>query len=310
MQETSWLVSFLAATVVAGTPLLLAALGEMLAERTGILNLGVEGMMIFGAVSGFGVANSTGSLFLGVLASLLAGGVMALIHALICVNFKGNQVVSGLALTILGTGLAGFAGKSFVGLPLPIKFVPIPIPGLAELPVLGPVLFRQDVLVYLSLLLAVFIFLFLFKTSYGLSWRAVGEDPAAADAAGIEVGLIRYLGTISGGMLAGLAGAYLSLAYAPSWMENLTAGRGWIAVALVIFGMWHPFKVLGGAYLFGGIEALTFRLQARGVGVSPFFLQMLPYLATVVILCWATLANRQKAGPPKALGLPYDRESN
>ncbi len=302
------IIGFLAATVQAGTPLLFASSGEMMAERCGIMNLGLEGMMLVGAVSGFLVTVVSGNHWLGVLAALGAGAIMALIHAFISITLRGNQVVSGLALTIFGTGLSSFLGKNFIGTPLPQRFNAIPLPGLADIPGLGPVLFRQDALVYLSFILVPILYLLLFRTSWGLALRATGETPTAADASGINVVLIRYLNTILGGALAGLGGAYLSLVFAPSWTDGMTAGRGWIAVALVIFGMWSPFKVMAGAYLFGGVEALTFRLQTMGVIVSPFFLQMLPYILTILVLVLAVQRNGREAGPPTALGTPYDRE--
>jgi general nucleoside transport system permease protein len=302
------ILGFLAATIQAGTPLLLAASGEMMAERCGIMNLGLEGMMLVGAVSGFLVTVVSGNHWLGVLAALGAGAVMALIHAFISITLRGNQVVSGLALTIFGTGLSSFLGKNFVGTPLQQRFNPIPIPVLAKVPGLGPVLFQQDAIVYLSFILIPLLYLLLFRTSWGLALRAAGENPTAADASGINVVLIRYLNTIGGGALAGLGGAYLSLVFAPSWMDGMTAGRGWIAVALVIFGMWSPFKVMAGAYLFGGVEALTFRLQTMGVIVSPFFLQMLPYVLTILVLVLAVQRHGLEAGPPTALGTAYDRE--
>lgn len=299
---------FLAATVQAGTPLLLAASGEMLAERSGIMNLGVEGMMLIGAVSGFMVTVISGDHWWGAMAALLAGGAMALIHAFICITLRGSQVVSGLALTIFGTGLSAFIGKGFVGTPLTHRFASYPIPVLSEIPGIGRVLFQQDALVYLSFLLVPVLYLFLYKSSWGLALRATGEDPAAADANGINVSRMRYLNTFLGGALAGLGGAYLSLAFAPAWMENMTGGRGWIALALVIFGMWNPIWVMAGAYLFGGVEALTFRLQTIGVTISPLFLQMLPYILTILVLVVAVRRRGQEAGPPAALGVPYDRE--
>lgn len=308
MSSSLALVDFLAASMQMGTPLLLAASGEMIAERSGVMNLGVEGMMLVGAVSGFLAAVISGNLWLGMMAAMAAGGLMALVHAFISITLRGNQVVSGLALTIFGTGLSSFLGKNFVGIPLTARLSAVHLPILGDLPGIGPVLFQQDPLVYISLIMVIVLYLLLYKTSWGLSLRAVGEEPAAADAVGINVFRMRYLSTILGGALAGLGGAYLSLIFAPSWMENMTAGRGWIAVALVIFGMWNPFRVMVGAFLFGGVEALTFRLQTLGVTVSPFFLQMLPYLLTIVVLVLAVQRKGQEAGPPTALGIPFDRE--
>jgi len=302
-----WL-DFLAATVQAGTPLLLAASGEMMTERSGVMNLGVEGMMLMGAVSGFLVTVVSGNHWWGVAAALAAGGLMALIHAFITITLRGTQVVSGLALAIFGSGLSSFLGKNYIGLPLSDRFNTLPVPGLAKLPVIGPILFQQDALVYISFILVAVLYLVLYKSSWGLALRAVGDDPATADAAGINVTRMRYLNTILGGALAGMAGAYLSLAFAPAWIENMTSGRGWIALALVMFGLWNPWRVMAGAYLFGGVEALTFRLQTAGVTISPLLLQMLPYLLTIVVLVAAVRRKGEEAGPPAALGLPYHRE--
>ncbi|MGE5403376.1 MAG: ABC transporter permease [Candidatus Saccharibacteria bacterium] len=304
----AYFIAFLAATITAGTPLLFAAAGEMMVERSGILNLGVEGMMLMGAVCGFIATYLTGNHWWGVLAAAAAGGAMAFIHAFISVTMRGNQVVSGLALTIFGAGLSDFVGKNYFGLPISDRFEPVAVPYLSEIPALGKILFSQDALVYLSFATVLILYIILFKTSWGMSLRAVGEDPSAADASGISVYKARYINTILGGALAGIGGAYLSLAFAPAWMQNMTAGRGWIAVALVIFGMWAPGKVMLGAYLFGGVEALTYRLQAVGVSISPFFLQMLPYILTIVVLVLAVRLKKDEAGPPRALGIAYDRE--
>jgi len=307
--ENSFWITILATAVTAGTPILYAALGETLSERAGILNLGVEGMMLVGAATGFMVTVSTQSLWLGVLAAMAAGGLMAAIHALLTVSLRANQVVSGLALTIFGTGLSGFLGKSYIGIPAPASFKAFAVPILSQVPFLGPILFRQDALVYLSFLIAAVLGLLLYRTRLGLNLSAVGENPAAADAVGISVFVTRYVYVISGGMLAGLGGAYLSLAYAPSWLENMTAGRGWIAVALVIFATWNPIKCLFGSYIFGGLDALGFRIQTKGIEISPFFLQMLPYAFTIVVLILITRETKfRKISPPGALGLPYDRE--
>ena len=307
MSSIMW-VDFLAATVQAGTPLLLAASGEMMAERSGIMNLGAEGMMLMGAVSGFLVTVVSGNHWWGVAAALAAGGLMALLHAFITITLRGTQVASGLALAIFGAGLSSFLGKNYVGTPLDDRFNTLAIPGLAKVPVLGPILFRQDALVYISFIIVPLLYFVLYKSSWGLALRAVGDDPATADATGINVTRMRYFNTILGGALAGLAGAYLSLAFAPAWIENMTSGRGWIALALVMFGLWNPWRIMLGAYLFGGVEALTFRLQTAGVTISPLLLQMLPYLLTILVLVAAVRRNQEEAGPPAALGLPYHRE--
>ncbi|WP_027364200.1 ABC transporter permease [Desulfotruncus alcoholivorax] len=302
-------IAILATAVTAGTPILYAALGEILTERAGILNLGVEGMMLVGAVCGFIIALNTANPWYGILIAMLAGGAVALIHALLTITLKANQVVSGLALTMFGTGLSGYIGKSYVGMPLPAPFHKIALPGLSNIPVIGPVFFNQDPMVYLSYILVAALWFLTFKTRSGLHLRAVGENPAAADSMGVNAFQIRYIYVVIGGMLAGIGGAYLSLYYVPSWMENITAGRGWIAVALVIFATWNPVNALWGSYLFGGIDALGFRLQTLNVNVSPYFLKMLPYIFTVVVLVLVTKRNMVKRiGSPQALGLPYDRE--
>lgn len=311
MELNSVVIIVLQAAVTAGTPLLYAALGELLTERVGILNLGVEGMMLIGAVTGFMATVNTGSLVIGVLAAMAAGGVLVLLHAFIAISLRASQVVSGLALTIFGTGLSSFIGKSMIGIPAPVVFKKLHIPLLSKIPFLGKILFQHDALVYLSYFFVALIWYLIYKTKQGLTLRAVGENPAAADAMGVNVFAYRYFYVVVGGMLAGLGGAYLSLAYAPSWLENMTAGRGWIALALVIFATWNPVRALAGAYIFGGIDALVFRMQTLGLVVIPtFFLKMLPYILTVVVLILATRqTHRKRIGAPGALGLPYEREA-
>lgn len=307
----SWdiVIATLAATIKAGTPLLLATLGEILAERAGILNLGLEGMMLVGALSGFIICFLTSNPWMGLLVASISGAVIALVHAVLTITLRANQVVSGLAVTLFGTGLSGFLGKMVIGVPIAHYFTSIAVPGLASIPFLGPILFNQDPLVYLSYLLVFLIAFWIYQTRPGLHLRAVGENPAAADALGVNVYGIRYLYTLLGGALAGMAGAYLSLAYTPVWIENMTAGRGWIAIALVIFATWDPFKALLGSYLFGLVDAVQFRLQAVGVAVPSFFLNMTPYLATIIVLIFATTETaRRRIGAPAALGLPYERE--
>lgn len=305
----SMLVSILSAAVSSGTPILFAALGELITETAGVMNLGVEGMMLVGAVSGFLATVRTGNLIMGVLAALIAGGLMGLLHAFMCVTLKVNQVVSGLALTLFGTGVSGYLGKSVIGVPLPVHFTSVSVPLLSKLPVLGPVLFKHDMLVYLSFLLVPFLWYWFYRTRPGLHLRAVGESPQTADALGVNVFAMRYVSVIIGGMLAGLGGAYLSLAYAPSWIENMTAGRGWIAVALVIFAVWNPLRALVGAYLFGGVDALGFRVQVIGAKVPSFFLKMMPYVFTIIVLIVITASSsKQSSRAPEALGTPYERE--
>lgn len=303
------IISVLAAAIAAGTAILYACLGEVLCERAGVLNLGVEGMMLMGALSGFAVTLWTGSPFIGALAAMLAGGLMSLIHALLSVTLRANQVVSGLALTLFGGGLSAFLGQPLVGLPAPASFTKLPIPVLSDIPVLGPILFRQDLLTYGSYLLVPLLWAWIYRTRPGLYLRAVGESPATTDAMGLSVVGLRYLYVVLGGVFAGLGGAAISLASNPGWVENMTAGRGWIAIALVIFATWNPLRAAVGAYLFGGVEALQFRLQGAGTPISPFFLNMLPYLFTIVVLVLATQETvRRRIGAPAALGLPYFRE--
>jgi len=305
----SMFVSILSAAVSSGTPVLYAALGELVCERSGVLNLGVEGMMLVGAVSGFLTAVRTGSLAAGVLAALIAGGLMGLIHAFMTITLKVNQVVSGLALTLFGTGLSGYLGKSMIGVPLPVTFSQAPIPGLSSIPLIGTILFKHDLLVYLTYVVVPVLWFYLYRTRPGLHLRSVGESPETADALGVNVFAIRYASVTAGGMLAGLGGAYLSLAYAPSWLENMTAGRGWIAVALVIFAVWDPFRAMLGAYLFGGIDALGFRIQVLGASIPSFFLKMMPYVFTIVVLVIVTAtAAKRSSRAPEALGSPYERE--
>ncbi|MDD2401563.1 MAG: ABC transporter permease [Clostridia bacterium] len=306
------MVAFLANTIISGTPLLFATLGEIITERVGNLNLGVEGMMLMGAVSGFYVGLTTQSSLLALIAAMLAGGSGALIYAILTVSFRTNQVVTGLALTIFGTGVSGFMGQSLVGKVTPdaVKavFKPVVVPILGEIPYIGEIFFQQDIFIYLSYIMVVLVGIYLYKTRLGLNLRAVGENPAAADAASINVSLYKYAHILLGGALCGLGGAYLSLVYVPAWQDNITAGRGWIAVALVIFAAWNPYKALVGSYLFGGLDIIGFRIQGTGFPVSQYIIDMLPYLVTIIVLVVASLKKSKKNAPPKALGVPYFRE--
>ncbi len=300
------LICVLATTIRAGVAIFYATLGEIFTERSGILNLGVEGMMLMGAMSGFAITYQTDNLWLGVLASLGVGGLIASIHAFLTVTLRSNQVISGLALTIFGGGLASFLGKPLVGKIGP-SFKVVSVPLLSKIPLLGKVFFEQNALVYLAYLLIPIAWFVIYRTKQGLHLRAVGENPSTADAMGINVFGTRYFYTILGGMLAGLGGAYLSLAYTPGWKENITSGRGWIAIALVIFAGWNPFRAVIGTILFGGINAIQFRMQAVGTSISVYFLQMLPYMVTIITLTWWKIVSRS-LGPPAALGTSYSRE--
>jgi ABC-type uncharacterized transport system permease subunit len=307
--EQSIIMAVLVTGLVSGTPLLFAALGELISEKAGVMNLGVEGMMLMGAVTGFAVDVYTHNQWAGILGAMVAGGIVAIIHAFLTISLRANQVVSGLALTIFGTGLSAYLGKPLIGLPAPATFKTVPIPGLCKIPWVGPILFSHDLLVYLSFVLVAVIWFVLYKTKTGLILRAVGENPGAVDAAGINVFKVRYIAVILGGMLAGAAGAYLSLAYAPSWLENMTAGKGWIALSLVIFAMWNPIKALLGAYLFGIIDALGFQMQSFGVNIPSYFLKMLPYLFTFFVLIVMTRETKnRRVATPESLGSPYARE--
>jgi len=305
--DTTVLITILATSVAAGAPVIYATLGEIFAERSGILNLGVEGMMLMGAVTGFIFAVKTGNPWAGVVAGMLAGGLLSLIHAFVTITLHADQVVSGLALTIFGAGLSSFLGQNYVGVQGP-QFAPIHFPVLTDLPILGPLLFNYDILVYLSILLVPLTSYFIHHTRPGLHMRAVGEDPTTADVMGINVARTRYIYTFVGGVFAGLGGAALSLAYTPGWTEGMSGGRGWIAIALVIFAFWEPWRAMVGAYLFGGVQALQFNLQAVGITIPTYFLNMLPYLFTVIVLVFAT-GERMKRhlGAPAALGVPYIR---
>lgn len=287
--------------------LVVAWLASAVVADGGVFNLGVEGMMLVGAVSGFVGAVHTHDLALAVAAAMAAAAGLALLLAVLTVTFGTDQAVTGLTLTLFGAGLSSFLGKPYIGIPAPVTFHPIALPGLARLPVLGPVLFRQDPLVYASYLLAPAAWLALTRTRAGLSLRAVGEAAATADALGINVAAARYAGVLIGGALAGVAGAYLSLAYTPAWTDNMTSGQGWIAIALVIFATWNPLRAVAGAYLFGGVEALGFRIQAVGGTAPAYVLRMLPYVFTLAVLLLVTMRSR-RPGVPGNLGRPYFRE--
>ena len=269
--------------ITASTPLLLAAIGELVTERSGVLNLGVEGMMVMGAVCGFGAAYTTGSPYIGILAGIAGGVVMAFMFAVMTQTLATNQVATGLALTLLGLGLSGLIGESFVGLP-GTKLEQISIPFLSTIPFIGPILFGQDILVYISIALIFATTYVLFKTRVGLIIRSVGDNHNSAHALGYNVIAVRYACILFGGACSGLAGAYLSLAYTPQWIENMTAGRGWIALALVVFSTWLPKRLAIGAYLFGAVWIMGLYVQAQGFGIPSQFLSSLPYLVTIIAL--------------------------
>jgi general nucleoside transport system permease protein len=316
--NNSLIVVVLSSGVLYGTPLLYAALGEVLAERSGVLNLGVEGMMLMGAVMGFWTVERVhGPTPLILAASIgvaaLAGAVMAAIHAFLVITLRANQIVSGLALTIFAgaAGLSSYLGNDLqlAGKPAKHQFQEIFPTSWQDLPVVGPILFGQSLLVYASWACVVLVALYLARTRLGLNLRAVGESPAAADAMGVNVSRYRYAHTLVGGAFAGVGGAAFSLSITPQWVDGLTQGAGWIAIALVIFAFWRPTLCLLGAYFFGAFTALPFALQGHGVTVAPELFQTLPYVATIVALVLvSSRAARLRFGAPAALGLPYVRE--
>jgi general nucleoside transport system permease protein len=307
-----------ASAVLYGTPLLFGAMGELLTERSGIINLGVEGMMLIGAVSSFWIVQTLpgpGWLVL-VAAVFIAGGaagILALIHAFLSVTLRASQIVSGIALAIFGAGLAAYLGSvgAVGGRPPRFHFARLDLLGLSDAPIFGPIVFHQNALVYLSWILLIAIAVYLTRTRWGLRLKSVGESPATADSMGVNVTAYRYAHTVAGGFLAGIGGAFYSLVIALNWLQGLTAGAGWIAIALVIFSFWRPFPAMIGAYLFGGLSSLGFVLQAREVNLPPEVFSALPYLMTIVVLVivsngWA----RQRIGAPAALGEPYLREES
>ncbi|MDZ8026055.1 MAG: ABC transporter permease [Nostoc sp. DedQUE01] len=292
-------------SIRAATPLIFAALGELVTEKSGVLNLGVEGMMLVGAVAGFIAASVTGNIYLGLLIALISGIAIALIHALLTITIAANQVATGLALSIFGSGLSAFIGAGYVGKTI-TGLQPVDIPILKSIPLLGQVLFNQDILVYASVVLVIGVWWFLRSTRAGLVLRSIGESADAADALGLPVSRVRYLAVMFGGAMAGLAGGYLSLAYTPLWAENMTGGRGWIAIALVVFATWKPERILLGAYLFGGVGAIQLMLQGLGVNISPYILSSLPYLATILVLVSISRdKTRIKLETPASLGQPF-----
>lgn len=317
--ELAFFVNIIGAGLRTGTPLLFATLGELITERSGVLNLGVEGMMLVGALTGFAVSYATGNPWVGVGAAMIATGLFSLLHGLVAITLRGDQVVSGLALTLVGRGVTSVLGVSYVQ----IRDVPtlpvIELPFLYDIPLIGPNILwplfgRQNIVLYLGFLLVPAVWFWIVRTRPGLHLRAVGQYPAAADAVGISVIGQRYLYTFVGGMFAGLAGASLSLAITPLWINDMTAGQGWIAVGLVIFAGWNPWRAMPGAYIFGALRRLPLDLQA--VAWLPFaknpilgvWLDMIPYLFTIVALIFSSReAARKRLGAPAALGIPYIR---
>lgn len=304
--------SFLATCIVAGTPLLLAIIGEIITERSGSLNLGVEGMMLLGAIAGFATALNTQNPYAALLGAAMAGAGGALIYAILTVTLRANQTVTGLTLTIFGTGVASFVGQPMLGSTIPSAvsafFAKRAAGFLADIPFVGPVLFRQDLFVYFGYVICIFSAIYLYKTRTGLNLIAVGENTAAADASGINVNLYKYVHILIGGALCGLGGAYLSVVRIPIWQVDVVAGRGWIAVALVIFASWNPLKAFFAAMLFGGLSILGLRLQAMGFTFSQYLVDMIPYLATIIIVILSTRRSAKGNLGPANMSRPYFRE--
>ncbi len=299
------LTAILVSMVLSATPLLLAASGELVTEKSGVLNLGIEGMMIVGAVVGFGTALGTGSAIAGFAVAAVAGALMAALFAALTLIFLANQVATGLALTIFGLGLSALMGKGYIGKTLP----PVPhlhIPGVSDLPVIGPLIFGQNAMVYVSVAATIAIAWFLSRTRAGLVLRSIGENHDAAHALGYPVRRIRFLAVLFGGAMSGLGGAYMSIIYTPLWTEGMTAGRGWIALALVVFATWKPWRLLFGAYLFGFFSIAQLHAQGFAVPIAPEFLSMLPYVATILVLVLISRdAKRIRLNAPAALGKAF-----
>ncbi|CAB3798136.1 ABC transporter permease [Pararobbsia alpina] len=295
-----------ASAVVAAIPLMLAGLGELITEKSGVLNLGVEGMMLMGAVTGYAITTITGNPWIGLVAGAGAGLLMSALFGVLTLTLLANQVATGLSLTIFGIGLSAYVGKPYTSASIPISIGAMPIPGLSRIPVLGPAVFSLTPVDYLTFLLFIVVGWFLYRTRAGLVLRAVGESPAVAHSVGHPVVAVRYGATLFGGLMSGLAGAYYSIINLHTWQENITAGRGWIALALVVFATWRPGRLIIGALLFGVVMALQFYAQGIGIAIPTQWLAMLPYLATVVVL---VIISRNpttiKLNSPASLGKPF-----
>lgn len=309
--------SLLGLAIRSGTSLLYATLGEIITERSGVLNLGIEGIMLCSAMIAFAVGFHSGNVYLAILAGGIMGCLLSSLFSLLTIIFQADQVVSGLSLYIFGSGLASFlgqklgpAGGTLVGL-VGHRLPRVTIPILSKIPFIGEELFNQDILIYILYLLPAAIGFILYKTRLGLNMRAVGENPYTSDVMGIKVIQVRMVCTLIGGFMIGLGGAHMSLSYAPGWTENLTGGRGWIVIAMVIFSTWDPYRAFLGALLFGGISALQFRFQALGTPIPPAYLRMIPYVFTLIVLVIinSPLISKTRLGVPSSLGQNYRRES-
>ena len=310
MNDNIWILTS-ADSIAIATTLILAALGALFTERSGVLNLGIEGVMLTSAISAFLAADASGSIWLGLIIGSIVGAIMAAIHAVLSVVFRANQIVAGLALVIFGTGLANFLGKPAEGKTVTTVILPLSFGPLSDIHIIGPIVFGQDIVTYFALLIAVVSSLFLFRTRPGLELRATGDDPATVDAQGLSVAYIRIRYTLIGGLLVGLGGSWLMLAQSAAWHQaSTTNGLGWIALALVVFAGWRPNRIIFGAVLFGFTLQLPFTLQAEQITIIPSaFMQMLPYLATLIaLIALSRPGGRNLLGAPKALGTPFVRD--
>jgi len=303
------ILQIVAAAMSSGTPLLFAVLGGILIERSGIIQLGAEGIMLMGAVTAALLYLHTGSLAAALPAVLAVSAALGLLHAFLTVTLRVNQIVSGLAMTLFGSGLSAFLGRAIAGQPMPGAVPKLDMPVLDGVPVIGVLVAHLDVLTWLSFALVIALHLYIYRTSWGLHLRALGDSPPTADVMGIPVTAFRYGCVIAGTMLIGLGGADLLLVFSPAWIEDMTAGRGWIAVALIIFARWNPLRALLCAYFFGALDALGFRIQLIGSSIPSYFLKMIPYAVTILVLMYLGWRNRGKpSGSPESLGVPYIRE--
>ncbi|WP_445486831.1 ABC transporter permease [Niallia sp. 03133] len=299
----------IAAAISSGSSLLFAILGGIISEKAGVIHLGTEGIMLIGAVMSCITYIKTESLFLSLVVALVSAGCLGLIHAFLCVTLRANQIVSGLAITLFGTGFSAYLGKSVAGAALSVSVPKVNLSFLEPIPFIGRIFSHLDIFIWISIALSILLYVYMFKTSWGLHLKAVGDSPSTSDVMGISVMKIRYLHVIAGSMLMGFAGFYLIMVYSPNWIEGMTAGRGWIAIALIIFARWNPLLALLCAYFFGGLDAIGFRIQLFDIGIPSYFLKMIPYIATIVVLMFIGWKNRKKQTiEPKSLGIPYFRE--
>ena len=297
------------AAISGGTTLLFAVLGGILNEKAGIINLGTEGIMLVGAVMAAIMFIQTQNLLLTLGVTVVASGILGLVHAFLCITLRTNQIVSGLAITLFGTGFSAYIGKSVAGMPIPVNIPTLDLPLVTSIPYIGQIFSGLNIFVWGSIVLSILLYVYMYKTSWGLHLKAVGDNPSTSDAMGISVVRIRYFHVIAGAMLMGMAGFYLVMVYSPAWIEGMTSGRGWIAIALIIFARWNPIYALFGAYFFGGLDSLGFRMQLFDLGIPTYFLKMIPYIATIVVLMFIGWKNRNKPSiEPQSLGTPYFRE--